>query len=208
MTDQQTPHSGPTPTGNPKADAKAAKAYAKASRNWYQKKRWWAAGALALIIIGGGMSGNGETTDNQELAASDANTQSEPSEQSADETAAQEEEADEPAPEPAEPKAIKVPAKKILKEFEENEAAADAKYKGKVIEVTGKVDKVDTEIWDDEQYVVRVNGGGDWDFLSVNCNDLPASAVTSLKKGQDVTVRGEFDDGGDLGVEIKDCKVL
>jgi hypothetical protein len=201
MSDLQTPHSGPTPTGNPKADAKAAKAYAKASRNWYQKKRWWAAGALALMIIFGSMSGGGETTDNQELAASESNTQSEPAEQ----TAAEEEQAE---PKAAEPKAMKVDAKKILKEFEENEAAADAKYEGKVIEVAGEISKVDTEVWDDDQYIVQVNGGGQWDFLTVNCNDLPASAVTSLKKGQDVTVRGEFDDGGDLGVEIKDCKVL
>ena len=208
MTDLQTPHSGPTPTGNPKADAKAAKAYAKASRNWYQKKRWWAAGALALIIIIGGMSGGGETTDDQEPAASDANTQSEPSEQPADDTAAEEEKAEEPAPEPAEPKAMKVPAKQILKDFEENEAAADAKYAGKVIEVSGTISKIDTDIWDDEKYIVQVGSGGQWEFLTVNCNGLPASAVTSLKKGSDVTVRGEFDDGGDLGVEIKDCKVL
>ncbi len=202
MSDLQTPpHSGPTPTGNPKADAKAAKAYAKASRNWYQKKRWWAAGALALMIIFGSMSGGGETTDNQELAASESTTQSEPAEQ----TAAKEEKAE---PKAAEPKAMKVDAKKILKEFEDNEAAADAKYKGTVIEVTGEIDKVDTEVWDDDQYIVQVNGGGEWEFLTVNCNDLPSSAVTSLKKGQDVTVRGEFDDGGDLGVEIKDCKVL
>lgn len=201
MSDLQTHHSGPTPTGNPKADAKAAKAYAKASRNWYQKKRWWAAGALALMIIFGSMSGGGETTDNQELAASESNTQSEPAEQ----TAAEEEKAE---PKAAEPKAMKVDAQKILKEFEENEAAADAKYKGKVIEVPGEIYKVDTEVWDEDQYIVQVNGGGQWDFLTVNCNDLPASAVTSLKKGQDVTVRGEFDDGGDLGVEIKDCKVL
>jgi hypothetical protein len=208
MSDMQQP--GTEPARNPKAEAKAAAAYAKATRPWYNKKRWWAVGALLLIIIVGAGSGGADT----EPAAADST-------QSAD--AAKDEASEEPtkkteptkeaeptkkaAPKPA-PKAIKVEAKKILKQFEENEAAADLKYKGKVIQVSGQIDKVDTEIWDDDQYVVRVGSGGQWEFLTVNCNDLPASAVTSLKKGQDVTVRGEFDDGGDLGVEIKDCKVL
>lgn len=199
MSDSQSPHSGPTPTGNPKADAKASKAYAKASRNWYQKKRWWAVGALALVIIIGSLGGGGSADENP--AASDADSQSESAEQPAEQPA-------EPPAAEEEPKALKVEAKKIIKEFEENEAAADAKYKGQVLEVSGEVVKVDTEVWDEDQYIVQVNGGGQFEFLSVNCNDLPASAVTSLKKGQDVTVRGEFDDGGDLGVELKDCQVL
>jgi hypothetical protein len=55
-TNPQAPTSAPTASGpvgnvqtatNPRAEAKAAKAYAKASRPWYQKKRW-----IALIIIG------------------------------------------------------------------------------------------------------------------------------------------------------------
>jgi hypothetical protein len=209
MTDPQTPHSDPTPTGNPKADAKAAKAYAKASRKWYQKKRWWAAGALALIIIGGGMSDSGETTDEQQPVASDANTQSEPSEQPAEETAAEpaaeeEEKAEDPAPAP-EAKAMKVEAAKIVKEFEENELAADAKYQGKDLLITGRIDKIDTDMWDDEKYVLRL--GGKWDILSVSCYDMANEELASLKTGQTVTVRGTFDDGGDLGVEVTDCSL-
>ena len=63
MTDLQTPHSGPQPTGNPKADAKAAKAYAKASRKWYQKKRWWLAAAIIVIIGVSAASGGGDETE-------------------------------------------------------------------------------------------------------------------------------------------------
>ena len=199
MSDVQTPHSGPTPTGNPKADAKAAKAYAKASRPWYKKKRYWLLAFVLLIVIISAASGGGDAVD--ETASDGGDTSS-----AADDSGS---EANEPAEEEAEPaeKAVKVEAKKILKEFEENEAAADAKYDGKVLQVTGEVYKIDTEVWDDEQYVVQVNGGGDWDFLTVNCNDQSQSDVTSIKKGQDITVVGKFDDGGDLGVELKDCKV-
>ena len=45
------PHPGFDPNANPKAAAKAAKAYAKASRPWFKKKRWWALGVIVLIII-------------------------------------------------------------------------------------------------------------------------------------------------------------
>ena len=56
------PSEGPR---NPKAEAKAAKAYAKAVRPWYKKKRWWAAGPLLIIIIAavsGGGSNNSKPT--------------------------------------------------------------------------------------------------------------------------------------------------
>lgn len=102
---------------------------------------------------------------------------------------------------------VKVEAKKILKEFEENEAAADGKYKGKTVQVSGVVDKVDTEIFDDEQYSVQIGDGGDFVLFTVNCNDQSSKDVSKIKKGQKITVVGAFDDGGDLGVELSDCKI-
>jgi len=199
MSDLQTSQSGPTPTGNPKADAKAAKAYAKASRPWFKKKRYWLLAFVLLIVVISAASGGGGGV---EQTASDGGDTSAAADDS-------ESESNEPAEEQAEPaeKAVKVEAKKILKEFEENEAAADAKYDGKTLQVSGVVDKVDTEMWDDEQYAIRVGAGSDFEFITVNCNDQSQSDVTSIKKGQDITVVGKFDDGGDLGVELKDCKV-
>lgn len=50
---------------NPKASAKAQKAYNKANRKWWQKKRWWLIIAIVVIIIivaatsSGGGSSNG-----------------------------------------------------------------------------------------------------------------------------------------------------
>lgn len=102
---------------------------------------------------------------------------------------------------------VKVEAKKILKEFEDNEAAADGKYKGKTVAVSGVVDKVDTELLDDNQYVVRIGAGSDFELTTVNCNDQTSKDVSKIKKGQKLTVIGAFDDGGDLGVELKDCRI-
>jgi hypothetical protein len=44
---------------NPKAAAKAAKAYAKASRPWYRKKRWIAAIVIGVIIVAAALGSGG-----------------------------------------------------------------------------------------------------------------------------------------------------
>ena len=102
---------------------------------------------------------------------------------------------------------VTVTTKKILKEFEGNEAAADAKYKGKTLKVDGIVDKVDTEMFDDEKYIVQIGGGGKFEVFTVNCNGQSSKAVAKIKKGDKITVVGVFDDGGDLGVELEPCEI-
>lgn len=117
------------------------------------------------------------------------------------------------APEPvkAKPKpaatAIAVTAGALLKEFEDNELTADAKYKGKTLKITGSIEKIDTEVFDENDYVLKLTDGGDFEFLSVDCYDIPNKALAKLKVGQEVTVIGKFKDGGDLGVTVNKCKV-
>jgi hypothetical protein len=36
---------------------------------------------------------------------------------------------------------------------------------------------------------------------------MSTGELSTLKKGNKTTVIGEFDDGGDLGVDVKDCKL-
>lgn len=183
MTEDNMGSGQPARSGNPKADAKAAKAYAKASRPWHKKKRYWLLALIAVVVI----ASSAGATGGDESGSSDSG--------------------DEAANGGSSSKPIKVTAKKILKEFEENEAAADSKYKGERVRVSGVVDKVDTEFIDEDEYVVRVGAGTDFDLTTVNCDDQSSEAVSSLKKGQDITVVGEFEDGGDLGVELKNCSI-
>ena len=96
----------------------------------------------------------------------------------------------------------------ILQEFEENEAAADAKYDGKVLQVTGVVNTVDTEILDDSEYVINIGTGSDCDVWTVNADDQSQDTVASLTKGDKITVIGEFEDGGDLGVELEHAEIV
>ena len=190
---------------NPKADAKAAKAYYKASRPWYKKKRWIAAMVLLVCIIIGSLSGGG-SSDKPEAASDNGGTASSSptSDSGSSSTKASKPKA---TPKPT-AKAMNVKAGQILKEFDENEAAADGKYKGKTFRVTGIVGKVDTELIDDNQYIIQVGSGSDYEFTYVNCNDISSSVAAKVNKGAKVSVLGEFDDGGDLGVELKDCSLV
>lgn len=70
---------GPDRPQSTKADHKAAKAYAKATRPWYKKKRWWAAGLLLIIIIIASVGG-GAGSDNSNPAVSENTPQDSKSE--------------------------------------------------------------------------------------------------------------------------------
>ena len=183
--------------GAPAAQFGAAGAGTKASRPWFKKKRFIIPLALvALMLIGGITGGNSED-------AVDATTVVATDEASADADA-------KPAEEPkAKPKAelVKVSAEQMLKDYESNELAADKKYKGKLIQVTGTVEKIDSELFSSDEYILRISNGNEYSFLTVNCNDMGQDELSTLTVGNQVTAVGMFDDGGDLGVELKKCKL-
>jgi hypothetical protein len=102
---------------------------------------------------------------------------------------------------------ISVSVKKILQEFEDNELAADEKYKGKIIEVTGIVNKVDTDrhLFSEDEYLLYLVGD-EYSWTNVSCYGLPNEVLAELTSGDKVTVIGKFYDGGDLGVILKECQ--
>lgn len=173
-------------------------------RPWFKKKRFIIPLAVvALMMIGGIAGGDTEDgTDDIAVVAADDSSSDEPK---ADKTT----EAPKPKPK-AEPKpkanVVKVTADQMLKDYEENELAADKKYEGKRIQVNGTIDKIDTEVFGDD-YVLRISNGDEYSFLTVNCNDMSKGELSTLTVGNKVTAVGGFDDGGDLGVELKKCKL-
>jgi hypothetical protein len=74
MTEQtQTPPAWQPPEGaDPKAAAKAAKAYAKASRPWYKKKRWIGTIVIVAFIAIAAASGGGSSDDDSLKSSSDS----------------------------------------------------------------------------------------------------------------------------------------
>lgn len=92
---------------------------------------------------------------------------------------------------------VKVDADTLVKDYEENELAANEKYKGKTIAVTGKVKTVTTESVELVDGVMRVRcqiGEGD------------ADKVKKYKKNQIVTITGTCDGKKILSVCLSKCK--
>lgn len=103
---------------------------------------------------------------------------------------------------------IEVSAAQIVKDFEDNELAADQKYSGKVIQVSGVVEKIDTDLFNEDDYILRIGTQDDWDFLTVDCRGISQEKLANLDVGANVTVVGDFSDGGDLGVQLESCRLL
>lgn len=71
----------------------------------------------------------------------------------------------------------------IAKEYKANEARADAKFKGKVIEISGTVTGIDSGITDEP--IVKLES--DNQFLGVSLHDVDKETAIALNKGDKVT---------------------
>ena len=95
-----------------------------------------------------------------------------------------------------------VSAKKLYKDYNANEIAADEKYKGKIIEVTGVIRDIGNDIMD-IAYVTLV---GDQYFGDIQCYFSEKSVVASLSKGKRITIIGNCS-GLMMNVHINNCIV-
>lgn len=86
---------------------------------------------------------------------------------------------------PAEPPMV-VNAKDLVAAYENNEVAADQKYKGKTLEVSGKVAGIDSGIGD--KAVVRLVGTNEFASAMADGDDEFTKYAATLSKGQDITL--------------------
>ena len=102
---------------------------------------------------------------------------------------------------------LNISATELINAYKENEVKADKMYKGKIVEVNGIVDAIDSGI--DDKAIVILSDGDEFSFDNVQCcidNDNQDKAC-ELKKGQNVTIVGRAD-GEIAGTPfIKDCKI-
>lgn len=80
--------------------------------------------------------------------------------------------------------AIKITARELFKAYDANEVAADSKFKGKPIEITGVVESISSDIADEP--VVQLSGGEM--FQMVHANGLDTATAAGLSKGQEITL--------------------
>ena len=92
------------------------------------------------------------------------------------------------------------PSGKLYKEYNANEIAADEKYKGKIIEVTGVIRDIGNDIMDNA-YITLV---GNEYFGDIQCYFNEKSVVASLSKGKRITVMGSCS-GLMMNVHLNDC---
>ena len=100
--------------------------------------------------------------------------------------------------------AIKISAASLYATYKENEVAADEKYKGKAMEITGTIDDIKKGLGD----IPYVTLATDDDFGNVQCtfskND--SAQLAELKKGQKITITGKCS-GLMMNVIVKDSKI-
>jgi hypothetical protein len=109
--------------------------------------------------------------------------------------------------------AVAVTATQLVAAYEANEAAADAKYKGKTVEVTGTIETIDKRYDDYIDVVLQAAQpkgdapGKEIDGLDdVTCKLVVGenAKALELEKGKKVTVIGRCD-GNVLGITLKGC---
>lgn len=76
---------------------------------------------------------------------------------------------------------IVVSAREIASDYDDNEVAADQKYKGKILEVSGIVASIDSSVGD--QAIVQLAGKKEIPFITALGNNDFNQYATTLKKG-------------------------
>ena len=102
---------------------------------------------------------------------------------------------------------LNISATELINAYKENEIKADKMYKGKIVEVNGIVDAIDSGI--DDKAIVRLSDGDEFSFDNVQCciDDENQDKACELKKGENVIIIGKAD-GEIAGTPfIKDCKI-
>ena len=99
---------------------------------------------------------------------------------------------------------IVVSAREIASDYDDNEVAADQKYKGKILEVSGIVASIDSSVSD--QAIVQLVGKNEFQTVSTQGNNDFTQYATTLKKGQNVVLICKGD-GEVIGFpQLKNCQ--
>lgn len=102
-----------------------------------------------------------------------------------------------------------ITAAQLFKEYDANEVAASNKYKGKLIQVTGKISGIDRDLLDRNSIVkLSVPGGYGFNDVWCNINRKHDEQVATLKKGQQITIIGK---GGTFVLgqpQLEGCQVI
>lgn len=89
----------------------------------------------------------------------------------------------------------------LYEEYKSNEIAADQKYKGKTVQITGKINQIGKDIANQVYFTI---GSGIMGDVQCIIKKSHIDKVASLKPGQEIEVTGVCD-GKVMIVELKEC---
>jgi hypothetical protein len=94
----------------------------------------------------------------------------------------------------------------FVSEFDKNQLAAETKYEKKMIETTGYVGNISEDVMG--SFFIILNPTNEEFFIgtAVQCYFENKEALTSLEKGQQVTVEGRFDSQL-MNILVKNCSL-
>ena len=154
-------------------------------------------GLLVLAMIVGAVSkGGSSAVAAKPKAAADGPVAPEPHAERATEAARP------VRPAPVEVPAVSVTSMELFSAYDGNEVSADAAYKGKQLNVTGRITGIDKDFADN--IIVKLQTPNQ--FMSVMAYGMAAEAAGALRKGQQITLtcRG---DGRIVGSPVlRDCR--
>jgi len=102
---------------------------------------------------------------------------------------------------------LTISSDQLIADFKGNEVAANGKYKGKMVVVSGNIDTIATDIMN--KMYVTMGSGQKFDIVHVQCffSDKHKDEVASVRKGQYLTIRGKCE--GKFGnVLMKNCEFV
>lgn len=106
---------------------------------------------------------------------------------------------------PAAP-AFTMTAKALTDEYKQNEVAADEKFKGKTVQISGTIGEIGKNAFD--QMYVSIKTDLESMDLQAAFDDEHKNQLVTLKAGQPVKVQGEVSGLVMGGVTLKECKIV
>jgi hypothetical protein len=106
--------------------------------------------------------------------------------------------------------ALNVSATKMYIDYQLNALAADAKYKGKIINVTGIVVKISTDLFGNPYVYLAAGQGWQYGYDVADCsfNISQKSSLSQLTIGKNVTIQGNCQGFPLLNIEFENCRLI
>ncbi len=156
-----------------------------AKKKFYKRWWFWVIVVVVLFIIGASGSSNKNNTSN--TAGNQGSQQSS-------------------QPSPKE-EAIKIAAVKLSEEYKANEVAADSKYKGKILEISGIVDSIGKDILNVPYIALKSYEYAVIDKVQCMFSKNDESKLIDVAQGQQITLRGEV--SGKMGnILVNGCQIV